>query len=128
MKKHYLAIDLKDDPQYISAYEDWHKESWPEIKQSIFESGINSMEIFRTGNRLVMVIETEPNFSFIKKAQMDASNHKVQEWETIMNQYQEPLPWAKEGDKWTIMKRIFHLSKPNSNSQNEKHIPFNHEK
>ncbi|MCH7410762.1 L-rhamnose mutarotase [Belliella sp. DSM 111904] len=128
MNRHYLATDLKDDPKLIAAYEEWHKDSWPEIRQSIFEAGIISMEIFRTGNRLIMVIETESDFSFSKKAQMDASNNKVQEWESLMNQFQTPLPWAKHGEKWTLMKRIFHLSKNKYKTQNENQTTSNHEK
>ncbi|MFD2033417.1 L-rhamnose mutarotase [Belliella marina] len=111
MNKYYLSLDLIDDAKSISSYEEWHKNTWPEVKKSIFDSGIVAMEIFRTGNRLLMVIEAEDGFSFENKAKMDASNPKVLEWEALMDQYQQRLPWAKEGEKWTLMKRIFHLSK-----------------
>lgn len=111
MKKYCLAVDLKDDPELIAEYENWHKKenSWPEIMKSITGSGINNMEIHRTGNRLFMIMETDDNFSFEYKAAMDESNQKVQEWEQLMWKFQQPLPWAKEGEKWVLMNKIFEL-------------------
>lgn len=111
MNKYYLSLDLIDDPKSISSYEEWHRNIWPEVKKSIFDSGIVSLEIFRTGNRLVMVIEADEGFSFENKSKMDAANPKVLEWEALMDNFQMRLPWAKEGEKWTLMKRIFHLCK-----------------
>lgn len=111
MKRYCLALDLVDDPLLIAEYERWHKaeNGWPEIKQSITGSGITSMEIYRTRNRLFMIMETADDFSFEKKAAMDAANPKVQEWEALMWTFQQPLPWAKEGEKWTVMDKIFQL-------------------
>jgi len=33
----------------------------------------------------------------------------VQEWETLMWQFQTPLPQARPGEKWILMERIFKL-------------------
>jgi L-rhamnose mutarotase len=54
-------------------------------------------------------METDDSFSFERKAAMDESNSKVQEWEQLMWNFQQPLPWAKQGEKWIIMDQIFHL-------------------
>jgi L-rhamnose mutarotase len=77
------------------------------IKESILGAGIIQMEIYRTGNRLVMTMDTDDSFSFEKKAAMDAANPKIAEWEQLMWNYQLPLPWAKDGEKWILMKKIF---------------------
>jgi L-rhamnose mutarotase len=107
MRKYCLALDLKNDEQLITEYENYHKSVPPDIMKSIRDSGITNMEIYRTGNRLFMIMETTDNFDFEKKAALDASNPAVQAWETLMWKYQQPLPLAKPGEKWMIMKQIF---------------------
>ena len=109
MKRYCLALDLKDDPALIKEYEDYHKAVWPEIKQSILESGIQSMSIYRAANRLFMLMDVSDDFSFEKKAQMDAAHPKVQEWEALMWKYQQALPTAAPGEKWVLMEKIFEL-------------------
>ena len=109
MKKYCLALDLKDDPELIEQYEAYHEEVWPEIISSIKDAGVVDMQIFRCGNRLFMIMEVEDQFSFIEKAAMDGANPKVQEWESLMWQFQQPLPFAKPGEKWVLMDKIFQL-------------------
>ena len=111
MKRYCLALDLKDDPQLIAEYENWHRSEngWPEVRKSILDAGIIEMEIYRTGNRLMMIMVTDDQYNDSAKAASDAANPKVQEWEQLMWKYQQPLPWAKEGEKWLMMERIFQL-------------------
>jgi len=109
MKRYCLALDLKDDPALIAEYEDYHRKVWPEIEKSIKDSGVESMEIYRTGNRLFMIMETKDDFSFENKSNADAINIKVQEWEQLMWKYQQALPHAKPGEKWILMNKIFEL-------------------
>ncbi len=109
MKKYCLALDLKDDVSLIAAYKAHHEQVWPDIIQSIKDSGITLLDIYCVGNRLFMVLEAEESFSFEAKAQADAANPRVQEWETLMWQFQQALPWAKPGEKWVLMEKIFEL-------------------
>jgi L-rhamnose mutarotase len=109
MHKYYLTLDLKDDPKLIAEYEAHHKAIWPEIRESILQSGIINMEIYRYGNRLFMLMETNESFSFDKKAAADTENPKVQEWETLMWKYQQPLKNTLKGEKWVLMNKIFEL-------------------
>jgi L-rhamnose mutarotase len=109
MKRFCLALDLKDDPKLIADYETHHRNVWPEILESITDSGILHMEIYRTGNRLFMIMETRDDFSFDRKSTSDAGNPKVQEWETLMWKYQQALPHTNPGEKWKLMDKIFSL-------------------
>jgi L-rhamnose mutarotase len=109
MKRYCLALDLKDDADLIAEYEAYHRDIWPEIKKSILDSGITNMEIYRVGNRLFMIMETDDSFSFDRKAAMEESNPKVDEWETLMWKFQQPLPGSKPGEKWRLMDKIFDL-------------------
>lgn len=109
-RQYVLALDLKDDPERIAAYEDWHQKVWPEIIQSIKQSGIEKMEIYRVGNRLMMIMEVNATFDFSAKAATDTQNLIVHEWEQLMWTFQQSLPFAAPGEKWMLMKKIFSLS------------------
>lgn len=108
-QRHCFALDLKNDPALIAAYEAHHQRVWPRILQSIKDAGIEQLEIYRIDHRLFMIMEVNENFSFEKKKAMDEANVEVQEWEALMWQYQQALPSAAPGEKWLPMKKIFEL-------------------
>jgi L-rhamnose mutarotase len=108
-KRYCLTLDLRSDPELIAEYKRYHEKIWPEVYESITASGIVEMEIYLYGNRLFMIMETEVEFSFEKKAMLDNKNPKVAEWEELMWKYQEPVPGSKQGEKWKLMDRIFCL-------------------
>ena len=110
MKRYCLTLDLKKDDQLIHEYEEHHKKVWPEIISSIKGSGIKQMEIYRLGTRLFMIMEVSDDFSFERKAEMDNTNKKVQQWEELMWKYQQALAEAAPGEKWILMNKIFDLN------------------
>ena len=111
MKTHRncFALDLINDAELISGYKKHHENVWPEILKSIKDSGIVALEIYLVGNRLFMIMDVSDEFSSEAKAKSDATNPKVQEWETLMWKYQQALPTAKKGEKWLLMENIFQL-------------------
>ena len=111
MKKYCLTLDLKNDAALIAEYDKHHEQVWPEISKSILDSGITNMEIYRLDTRLFMIMETDDSFSFERKKQMDLGNQKVEEWETLMWNYQQPLKNSLKGEKWVLMDKIFELKK-----------------
>jgi L-rhamnose mutarotase len=106
-----FACDLKEDPNLIKLYRSYHApgNAWREITESIRDAGIVDMEIYLIGNRMFMIMEVDQSYTPEKKATMDAANPKVQEWEKLMWEFQQALPWAKEGEKWMSLERIFKL-------------------
>ena len=110
MKRYCLSVDLKDDARLIAEYEQYHQAVWPEVLASIKEAGIIHMEIYRLSTRLFMIMDVNDSFSFERKAAMDLVNEKVQDWETLMWKYQQPLPTASKGEKWILMNKIFSVT------------------
>ena len=104
-----LTLDLKDDPKLIAQYKRYHEKVWPEIIDSLKDSGIEDMEIYLLGTRMFMIMDVSDTFSFDKKAKADKQNAKVQEWEELMWNFQQALPQAKKGEKWLRMDRVFKL-------------------
>ena len=109
MNRYVLALDLVDEPDLIEEYEAYHRAVWPEIQESILAAGVNQMAIYRFGHRLMMLMDVSDDFSFERKAEADANNERVQEWERLMWKYQVALPGAKPGEKWVLMDKIFEL-------------------
>ena len=109
--RYCLALDLQDDPQLIAEYIDYHKpeNAWPQITKNMQEAGILDMEIYHLGDRLFMIMETSENFDPNAPAQTVEGKQKSDEWEALMWKYQKPLKWAKDGEKWVKMEKIYDL-------------------
>ena len=104
-----FALDLKDDPALIAQYEQYHATMQPDIEASIRAAGITGMTLYRFGNRLFMLMETDDTFTFERKAQLDADNPAVQTWETLMWTYQQAIPGAKPLESWALMQALYDL-------------------
>jgi len=107
-----MILDLQDDPEAAADYRHWHRPGGPPeaITRSLREAGIDELEIWHVGDRLVMVMETNASFSPAAKAARDAADAEVQAWERLMDRFQRRLPFAPEGVKWVPTERIYALS------------------
>lgn len=109
MSRICYVLDLKDDALLIAEYDRYHLPGnvWPEIIADIKAQGYLDMEIWRSGNRLVMIAEVEDDFPHADRA------HKipkiVAQWEELMSSFQEPVSHAGPNEKWVSMIRMFSL-------------------
>ncbi|MDI7775077.1 L-rhamnose mutarotase [Asticcacaulis sp. EMRT-3] len=112
MEPIYYILDLKDDPAKIESYKAWHQPGKPPeaVTRAIREAGIAELEIFLTGNRMVMVLTPGPDFDHSGKNQSESDDPQVQAWETLMWQFQQALPFAAPGEKWVRLEKIYALS------------------
>jgi len=109
MKQFVLALDLQQDEKAISQYIQAHQAVWPEVEAQILASGICTCSIFRLENRLFMMLETTDDFTFERKAELDAGHQRTQEWEEWMSTFQVPVPGGEHGVKWRLMENIYRL-------------------
>ena len=72
-----FALDLKDDPALIAEYRKYHEKIWPEVTQSLKDSGIEDLEIYLVGTRMFMIMEVNESFSFEKKSQSGAAKSEA---------------------------------------------------
>jgi L-rhamnose mutarotase len=108
--RYALALDLVDDAKRIADYEKAHEKIWPEVREHLLGQGVTSMEIYRLGTRLFMVMEVDPAvYDAQAMAQASLNNPAIVRWETLMWIYQVPTPWTPAGEKWVPMQRIFDL-------------------
>lgn len=106
--RHCRALDLIDDAALIAEYEKAHEKIWPEVRDHLRASGITSLEIYRLGTRLFMIMETDDSV-YGPQAVVAGANPTIIAWEALMWRYQLPTPWTPPGEKWVGMKRIFEL-------------------
>ena len=109
-RQYCLVLSLVDDAELIRQYEDHHKPGnvWPAVVESIRDSGIEDMKIYRNGADVVMVISASPSFSFDAKIEKDRLNGDVQAWEQLMDRYQR-VDRPDLGKKWQLISKIFDL-------------------
>ena len=106
-----LTLDLNDDEELIREYEQYHQPgyTWPEVIDSIRNSGILDMQIYRSGTQLIMVMTVADSFRFGDKARRDSQNPKVIQWERLMTKFQRVEADASADAKWQEMRNIFDL-------------------
>lgn len=98
-------LDLVDDETAIATYESYHRNVWPEVLDHLSASGLASCQIYRAGNRLVMLTESEHPVP--SDGGTGAVPDRVKEWETLMDDFQQRLPFAQPGVKWMLASQIF---------------------
>lgn len=110
MQRFCLMLDLRPDPALIAQYLQHHRAVWPEIQQSIREAGVLDMQIYNSGNRLFMIMDTTDDFTPERKAAMDGANPKVLKWERLMGRFQQVDETADPTTRWVRMDKVFQLA------------------
>lgn len=113
MTRQVFLLDLSD-LALAGEYEVWHQPGKipPQVLADIRASGIDEMEIYRSGDRLVMVTEA----SGAELQGERALSQQSRDWEAKMDRFQRPLPWAS-GFKWHEADRIFDLRQHSKDEQ-----------
>lgn len=111
VKRYCQTMELKDDSELISRYREAHDKEhfWDVIKEGIKAVGILEMEIYISGNRLVMIVETPLDFDWDEAMKRMATLPRQQEWEAHVAQFQQCAADATSDQKWQMMERMFYL-------------------
>jgi L-rhamnose mutarotase len=110
VKRYCQILTLRDDPDLITEYREWHSKVWPEVLKGIKSVGILDHEIYMHGNTLFMVLVVPHDFDFDKQMSLLATLPRQAEWEASMAKFQNSDASASSADKWTRMERIFKLN------------------
>lgn len=111
VKRFCQTLELKDNPELIEKYRKAHSEEemWKEICEGIREVGILEMEIYISGTRLFMIVETPLDFDWDSAMARLATLPRQQEWEEYVAKFQNCDENATSNQKWMMMERMFHL-------------------
>ena len=111
-RRHVLTVNLKTEPGVIETYTRHHYAVWPEVQASLRQAGVEQMDIYLLGHRLVMVVDTDDSIDYRTAfAAHASSSSRVAEWERLMKSLQDPPVEAGTGEWWVAMEPVFHLNK-----------------
>lgn len=110
-KRYVQTLELKNKPELIAKYKQLHDKEhfWQEIHAGIKSVGILEMEIYITGNKLVMIVDAPLDFNWDESMARLATLPRQQEWEDVVAEYQQCADGATSDEKWQIMERMFYL-------------------
>lgn len=105
-----LTINLRDDPELIEKYKEYHRNVWPETEQALKVVGITAMKIYLLGRSMFMYIETVDDFVVERDFLKYLEQHpKCREWDELMRTFQEKVPEAKADEWWAMMEQVYDL-------------------
>lgn len=110
MQRFVNTLKLVDDPDAISQYCEIHNRIWPEIEEGIRSVGIQTMDIYLSGNQAVMIIEIPDGTDLDAAMDKLSTLPRQAEWEEYVSRFQQCLPGDTSADKWKRMTKIFSLN------------------
>jgi L-rhamnose mutarotase len=110
-KRYCKTLCLEDDPGLIEDYKKVHAQGavWPEITQGMIDIGILDMEIYISGTRLFMIMDTIPDFDHERDMARLAGMPRQSEWEAFVSRFQKTSSQASADEKWQLIERIYKL-------------------
>jgi L-rhamnose mutarotase len=109
MKTYAYTIDLKDNPEIIAKYKEYHRNIWPELIEANKKMGVKENKIFLLGTRLFMIMKVADDFDPQRDMQNYAAGEREKEWDALMRSFQKPVPEAGEDEWWAQMECVFDL-------------------
>ena len=110
-KRYVQTLDLRDDPDMIREYRKWHSKEyhWKDIRNGIKAVGIQEMEIYILGTRLVMIVDTPDDFDWQTAMDKLATMPRQAEWEAFVANLQGCRTDARSDEKCQMMEKMFYL-------------------
>ena len=108
LKRVGMTCMLKDDPEAIRKYDEYHANAWPEVVECAYSAGIRRVFIYRLGRQLFLFIEALPDFDPGGGGgdKMMEYHPRCREWDELMRTFQTNVPGQPEGSTWVEMTGI----------------------
>ena len=107
MKRYCQTLTLVNNEELIANYVEAHSHVWQEVFDGQREVGILSMQIYRHGLHLFMIMDTVDDFDFSRDMARLSQLPRQAEWEAYVSQFQGCSSSARSDEKWQLMERIF---------------------
>lgn len=105
-----LTANLVPDERKQREYLQYHAtqfEEWPEVATGFCNASFQQLLVFRQGRQLMLVISIPHGASLDElNPKTTLHNPRVDDWNTLMKQYQQGLPGTKPGEAWVFLKPV----------------------
>jgi L-rhamnose mutarotase len=101
-----VAFRLRIRAGKEEAYDLAHRNVWPALLAELKEVGISDYSIFRREQDLFLVMQVQDFDAAWRELDKDPTNLK---WQREMALLFEPVPGLKPGEKFAMMREVFHL-------------------
>lgn len=106
MQRFGQVIGIK--PEHVEEYERLHAAVWPGVLATIFACNIRNYSIFRYGDLLFAYFEYIGDDFEADMAKM-AADPTTQEWWSVCQPMQQPVPQAEASEWWKTIPEVFHV-------------------
>jgi hypothetical protein len=105
-----LTANLVENKKYQQEYLDYHRtqfEEWPEISEGFCNADFQQLLLYRNGRQLMLVISIPANKTLDELNPKTVENNpRMDEWNRIMDKYQEGIEGTKPGEKWVSLDKV----------------------
>lgn len=103
-----LASVIGISPENVEEYERLHADVWPAVLERLRQSNVTNYSIYRHGDLLISYMEYVGDDYEADMATI-AADPATQQWWTVCEPLQNPLPGRAEGEWWKDAPEVFHL-------------------
>jgi L-rhamnose mutarotase len=100
------AFLLRLRPGVSDAYEEAHRQVWPEMLDLLSRSGVSDYSIFRRDESLFLIMTVEDFEATWDRIEADPINTR---WQKSMEPYFAELPTLRPGERLPMLTEIFHM-------------------
>jgi L-rhamnose mutarotase len=102
------AFMLRLKPGTADAYDEAHRQVWPEMLALLKSAGISEYSIFRRDELLILSLRVEVDFETAwQKIENDPVNLR---WQQAMSTYFQPLDGELQpGERFPMLREVFYL-------------------
>jgi L-rhamnose mutarotase len=103
-----VAFMLRLKPGTADAYDEAHRQVWPEMLALLKSAGISEYSIFRRDELLILSLRVEVDFETAwQKIENDPVNRR---WQQAMSAYFQPLDGElRPGERFPMLREVFYL-------------------
>jgi L-rhamnose mutarotase len=102
-----VAFQLRIREGMIEAYEEAHRNVWPELLRELEGMGVREYSIFRRGQQLFLYMQV-PDFQHVLRC-MAASEVNLR-WQKAMAPLFEPVPGKLPEEAFAMMTEVFYMA------------------